>query len=80
MFWVSDFFLKDSHIAVLGSELSNVRNSAVYLKNSMLEVIDALQLSHKYVCVLTEGKKWPKSSTSTENICYVIDADLCRQI
>lgn len=46
----------------------------------MLEVMDALQLSHKYVCVLIEGKKWPKSSTSTENICYVIDADLCRQI
>lgn len=30
--------------------------------------------------LLIEGKKWPKSSTSTENICYLIDADLCRQI
>lgn len=46
----------------------------------MLEVIDALQPSHKYVCVLIEGKKCPQSSTCTENICCVIDADLCRQI
>lgn len=46
----------------------------------MLEVTDALKLSHKYVCVLIEGKKWLKSSTSTENICCMIDADLCRQI
>lgn len=30
--------------------------------------------------LLIEGKKWPKSSTSTENICYLIDADLCRQM
>lgn len=30
--------------------------------------------------LLIKGKKWPKSSTSTENICYLIDADLCRQM
>lgn len=33
--------------------------------------------SHKYVCVLLEGKKWPKSFTNTENISC---ADLCGQI
>lgn len=57
-----------------------MRNNAVYPKNSMLEFIDALQLTHKYVYGLIKGKKWPKSPTSTENICCVIDADLCRQI
>lgn len=46
----------------------------------MLEFIDDLQLSHKYICVPIEGKKGPKSSTNTENICCVIDAGLCRQI
>lgn len=35
--------------------------------------------SHEYVCALVEGEKWPESFTNTENICCVIDADVCRQ-
>lgn len=34
--------------------------------------------SHKYICALVE--KWPKSFTNSENMCCVINADVCRQI